>query len=64
MESQSAPLSLASELCLACGLCCEGTLYTKALIGKRCSVGTLRSLGAWLNWGDGRAPRYDRIGHP
>lgn len=35
-----------------------------ALNGKRCSVGTLRSLGAWLNWGDGRAPRYDRIGHP
>lgn len=32
MESQGAPLSLASELCLACGLCCEGTLYTKALI--------------------------------
>lgn len=33
MESQSVPLSLASELCLACGLCCEGTLYTKAIIG-------------------------------
>lgn len=44
MADSDPDLSLASELCLACGLCCDGTLYPRAII-ERDEVAATAALG-------------------
>ena len=49
-------MNSAEQLCLACGLCCDGTLFDNVQLGPRDDAPALKALGLPVEVTRGRTP--------